>query len=359
MILNELELVLSEEKETKSKSVASNHKLKIKIKDLRIFSASLSRLIRGGVPILRALEIIKKEITAKSFQLVLVNLHQSLEEGKSLSAGLETGEGNFPRYFIDMVQAGEISGTLERILMLLAKHFEATEERNRKIKEALAYPLFVLGFGVLAMAVLFQWVIPKILPVYDSFGGKLPALTSFTLMASQYFFPALILFILLSGLIFYFLRRFGIGVEILFKSTPLFGELIRQKKLYQFSSLLSLLLESGVSIVSALEAVGGEPQSLARIKALLSEGKSFSVSCQDVSWIRESQLALISAGEEAGHLPEALKDISEDAAREMESRIQILMKLLEPSLILIVGLVTGFVVLSVILPIIEMNGLVQ
>lgn len=356
MLLNDLDLILNENEETSSKPKRLIQKLgnKLKGRDLKQFSTSLARLLRGGVPILRTFQILQKEIRSKSFKATLSQLEKALEQGKSLSSALES-EGHFPIYYVDMIKAGEISGTLDQILGLLSKHLEDSEDRKRKIREALAYPMFVLGFGILAMAVLFQWVIPKILPVYDSFGGKLPALTAFTLKLSEYFVPGMILLLALTAAAIYFLKKSGVQTEFLFSRAPLLGELFRQKKVYQFGSLLSLLLESGVPIVSALQAAGGDEE----IKVLISEGKSFSASCQGIRWIKESQLALIHAGEEAGQLPEALKDMSEDAAHEMESRIQILMKLLEPSLILLVGLATGFVVLSVILPIIEMNGLVQ
>jgi len=369
MPVNELEILLGEiEGKRPSKanlSFISTKPFKTRLgnKNLRLFSSSLARLLQGGVSLLRALEITGREFSKGSFQAILSGIKESIQQGQSLSGALRSSS-SFPLYFVQMVEAGELSGTLDKVLESLSEHLEKEEERRRKIKEALAYPVLVLSLGLVTFGVLLKVVLPKIAQVYEDLGGELPGITKGILLLSHAFLPVALGGILVVGLLFFALKRSKDSLFPYLLKLPFLGKFLRKTKLMQFSSLLSLMLQSGIPILQAVESTGktfgrGGEKDFLQIRESLSQGKSLSQTLEGIPWTEESALALILSGEESGKLPEALSQISKEAQKEIESQAHLLLKLLEPSLILGIGLLVGFVVVSAILPILEMNTLVR
>lgn len=344
---------------------AQASKFGLKRKELRLFSSTLSRLLRGGVPLLRALETGQRASGREATRRILAALAQRIRQGESLSGALEAFPGTFPLYFSRMVKAGEISGTLDLIFERLARHLEKEEEIRRKIKEALAYPALVLVLGVATLFVLLHWVIPKMALVYEGFGNELPGITKVVLLVSRVSLPAFLILSVLSVLSFIlFKKRKDLLFSMLLKF-PVVGDMLKQNLLLQFSSMLALLLESAIPMLSALEMVKETSPNnifrndLDRVQASLSQGKRLSEAIEGLSWCPESATVLIHSGEESGKLPEALTEIAEDSSKELESRIQFLVKLLEPGLILTVGIVVGVIVISALLPILELDLLAR
>ncbi len=335
-IADELELLV-EEKQKRNFSKCST-------KELCLFASSLNRLLEGGVPLLKSLQVIQRESPRPTFKEVLTRLEEEIRQGKSVSQALGD-QKLFPSYFIQMVQAGELSGNLDKVLGLLAEYLEKEEERKRKIKEALAYPCLILGLGFATFFVLLKWVVPKLASVYSDFGAELPLVTRIVLALSDFFIPFVILFLIALGAFAFFLRK---KKE---KLLPFF----RKSFLSRFASLLSIELQSGIPILQALDSFGD----LGRARELLSEGRGFADSLKGYGWVSEKDLALISSGEESGKLPEALAQVARESQRDMESQANLMIKLLEPALILGVGLAVGFIVVSTILPILEINELVR
>lgn len=369
MPVNELDLILGEIEGKRSSKASLTFvsrkpfKTRLRNKDLRLFSSSLARLLQGGVSLLRALEITGKEFSKGSFQEILSQIKESIRQGQSLSGALRSAS-SFPLYFIQMIEAGELSGNLDKVLHSLSEHLEREEERRRRIKEALAYPSLVLLCGLVTLTVLLKVVIPKIALVYEDLGGTLPGMTQAILILSHFLLP-----LVLAGtfLIVAFFSAFRKKREFLFPyllKLPFLGNLLRKTFLTQFSSLLSLMLQSGIPILQAIESVGRTfgremEKDFSHIRESLSQGKALSGAVQDIPWIQERALALILSGEESGKLPEVLEQISKETQKEIESQAHFLLKLLEPSLILGIGVIVGFIVVSAILPILEMNELVR
>lgn len=371
MPLDELDLLLEETIKRRPSSGLSlplpkgrfSLQSSLKRKDLRLFAQGLARLLQGGVPLLRSLEIIGKEFKKSSFQVALIQIKESIQQGRSLSEALKECS-SFPSYFIQMVEAGELSGNLDKVLQSLAEHLEREEERRRKTKEALAYPSLVLLCGLFTLIVLLEVVIPKIALVYEDLGGELPGMTQAILILSRFLLPLTLGSSVLIALFFFAFRK---KKEILlpyFLKLPFLGNFVKRTFLTQFSSLLSLMLQSGIPILQAIESVGrtfgkGIDKDFSHILESLSQGKALSQSLEGISWCGESTLALILSGEESGKLPEVLEQISKETQKEIESQAHFLLKLLEPSLILGIGIIVGFIVVSTILPILEMNELVR
>ena len=380
MQLDELELILDPEiRKEKTRTPAfrkkpasideeplpSAAKIRLKRKELRLFASTCSRLLRGGVPILRALEASQREFKNGPYVSMLKLLAEKIRQGASLSQALEAPPAAFPIYFSKMVKAGEMSGTLEQILERLARHLAKEEEMRRKIREALAYPALVLSLGITTLFVLLEWVIPKMTSVYESFGSRLPFLTRAVLLASKLFLPAVCLALFLLMLTAFLLRKHKDLISSWFLKLPVAGELYRHILLSQFCSLLSLELASGIPILQALDSVKDTfsnalfQRDLGQVRESLAQGQRLAEAMQGLSWVKESSLALIYSGEEAGKLPEALAEEAQDSEQELESRAQVLVKLLEPGMILGVGLVVGIIVIAALLPILELDMLAR
>lgn len=364
-MLTELDLILEETVKEKRKpaEISKRGKMRFKMKTLRIFTQSLSRLLGGGVPLISALEALENESNDKSFKTSLGRIKDRIRQGESFSQALN--KESLPPYFIQMLEAGELSGNVSEILRLLSEHLLTQEERRRKILEAVIYPSLVLGLGIVSFFILLQFVIPRITQVYQDFEGELPRLTQWIIALSHFSIPFILFVLFFFGFTLYGLRARKDLMIGLFSKLPFVSGLIEKNLLAQFSSLFSLLLKSGIPMLTALQSVSGifSSQALKKdfeeIKVQIAEGTGVTQALRSLSWIGESQRALIRSGEESGKLPEAFEVIQKEASIELESQIHFALKVLEPLLIVIVGLVIGLIVVGAILPILEMSELVR
>lgn len=366
-MLTELDLIMDQgiKEERKWTRRPPPKRLRSSSPRLRLFAQSLARLLEGGVPLIRSLEILERESKDQSFKLLLSQIKDWIREGESLSEAMAKEPRATPEYFTQMLEAGELSGTLPQVLKLLSDHLTKEEERKRKIIEAIAYPSLVFILGLTNFFILLQFVIPKITQVYEDFGGKLPILTQAIISLSHLVIPLAVLIVLTFGFLVYgFRNKNDLFLKLLTK-LPLIGSLIQQSFLSQFSSLFSLLLKSGIPVLKALESVSNTfpSQSLRNdfegIKAQISEGISLTQALNGLSWVTDTSKALIASGEESGKLPEAFDSIQKETAAEFESHIHFLLKILEPLLIVTVGIAIGFIVVGALLPILEMSELIQ
>lgn len=345
-------------------SIAGREKLSRK--ELQLFASSLSSMLEGGISLLRGLQIITKQMSGRKHVLVIVKrVENAVRQGKSLSDAFREQPSVFPVFFIEMTAAGEMSGTLSIVLNQVAGYLEKEEERGRKIREALAYPLFVLFLGVITFFVLLKFVIPKIATVYDDFDGTLPLLTRLTLTASEWAVPAVFGGLLLSVPVIYWLRKNRSLAASWAMKLPLIGEILKQHLLSFFSSLLALELRSGITILTALESVqktlswGFFQRDIEALRTHLCQGEDLSDGLTAIDWVDDNAAVLIQAGQESGRLPESLEQVSRESVAAFESKVHFALKLFEPILILTVGVFVGFIVISAVLPILEINTLVR
>jgi type II secretory pathway component PulF len=213
----DLELLLEEPASFKGSS-PKERKIKLSRKSLRRFASSLARLLEGGVSLLRALQVIQEKSPQKSYVSLLKEIQEKVSQGESLSAALSSFPQSFPNYFIQTLQAGELSGSVDKVLHTLALYLEKEEERMRKVKEALAYPVLVLVLAFVTLLILLQYVIPKIASLYGDYEASLPALTRFVLGLSSLALPLGIGFILsLGGIAFLWNRKKEAFLSFFFK----------------------------------------------------------------------------------------------------------------------------------------------
>lgn len=275
-------------------------------------------------------------------------------EGKSLSQCFSLFPSVFPPYQLSLLEAGEASGRMEEVLECIARKIEREEETRGKVREAVAYPAFIAFFGLATVLILLIWIVPRIASVYDDFGEPLPGFTRWVIGLSRgmkFLVPGLLLAMAVSLPVIGKLSR-RLGPSLM--KAPLFGTLWRSSELGRKTHLLSLLLRSGVPLLRALEAAGERAagQRVAR-------GETLSEAFGEIPFINASALALIQAGEESGALAECLEEISRASARDLETAARMILKLLEPALILAVGTVTGFVAVAMILPIMSLSSVAR
>lgn len=356
------ELLLLLENETEKK--VSTRAARLKTKELKLFSQSLSRLLEGGIPVLRALECLEQTCKNRRLENFLKQTKDDVRQGAGFSNAIENAQAA-PEYFSQIVYAGEVSGTMAHVLAELGGYLEKEETLKAKVREALAYPALILLMGAVTLGVLLQVVIPKLATVYQDFGAELPGITKIILTLSHLFLPAAALFCAgLTALIFLAFKKKETFNALLYR-LPVAGSFLKACVLIQFTRLLSLLLESGVSILEALSLTEKTftssliKEDISKLRQKLEQGEGFSKGLDDIGWMDPLSKMLAASGEESGRLPAFLAQIARDGQAQLESRIQMAVKLLEPGMILVIGLVVGFIVIGTVLPIFDISGLMR
>lgn len=332
--------------------------------ELRLFALNLSRLLEGGIPLLRALELIGKQARDKDFRDALGGIREDIKQGLSFSEALQKRADIFPPFFVQAVQAGELSGSLDKILNLLFRHLQRIQDSQRKMLAAAVYPAFLLALGLVTMGILLHFVVPRISQIYQELGSDLPWITRMILFLSHSFFPFLLILAAAAALL---ITRALALKENFFRfliRIPFASGILKNGCIQQLFSLLYLLLQGGIPILQALAAAapvsaGFVQKDFEGVRESLKQGIPFSDALRKIDWLDETALALIRSGEESGKLPEAIWQVAEEARSNGEAKSELMIKFLEPLLILILGAAVGFIAVAVLLPILEMNVWIQ
>lgn len=352
-----------------SASAAVAHKPlgRIKRSEITVFSRQLSSLLKSGVPILTAINIIMEQSENINFRAVLANIYNIIKNGGTFSSALET----YPRYFsvlyVAMVSAGENSGALAGSLLRIADYRAKQEEMLSRFRMAMAYPLLMALVGMATIVFMLTFVMPRLMGIFSNLGQKLPLPTRILLVTSQGLCRWWLWIILIIAAVIFLIKRqlktkIGrIYWSILKLHIPIFGKFSLKADLACFSRTLELLIKSGLPILKALEiaiqVLGNEviKEKLAKSCKALEQGGSFGRSMKDSKLLPLFMINLISVGEESGNLAEALAEVADAYERDTDEMIRIMSSLLEPLMILCMGLVVGFIVVSMLLPIFEIN----
>jgi len=341
--------------------------VKIKPQQITLFSRQLASLLRAGVPILSAINIIEQESENLNFKHILSEIKSSLKEGGSFSLSLSKFPKIFSPLYISLVKTGEDSGALSDALLRIAQYRQKEEEFLSKFRIALAYPLLMVIVGIATIFFMLTFVLPRISQIFLNLGQSLPLPTRIVLGVSAFLKAKIwgILFILFLFILI-FLRYLKIEKGKLnfdrFKlKIPILGIFILKTELARFSRTLEILIKNGVSIIRSIELsipvlhnrILRECFSNSLLQ--LKQGGSFGKSLKEYQIIPLFMSNLISVGEESGRLSEALGEIAYTYEKDTEETIRIFTTLLEPLLILIIGGIIGFIVIAMLLPIFEMN----
>lgn len=355
-------LSLHEEKKIQKLSI------RFKIKELAQFCTRLGELITAGLPLLRALNILQRQFANTGLGGMIAEIHNQVRDGASLSEALSSYP-NVPPILPALISAGEASGNLDYALKEAGDIFNSELELRSKIKSALFYPSLILCFGILTIFFLLSFVIPKVSEIFIDLGQRLPLITRMVLFFSHGFARLwwLIIFLAIGG---YFSFKKAVSTtqgklvwERIKLSLPIINKLILYREYILFTRTLGMLIKSGVPVVKAVELASSVLSlehvriRLTRASRSLKEGESISKSLEGI--FPEDITDIIAVGEESGNLENSLITVADNYERELDYRLKIGTQLLEPLLILAVGIIVGVIVVAMLLPIFELNTLIR
>lgn len=345
---------------------------RVKATEILVFTRQLSTIVNAGLPLLQGLDILAEQTEDARFANVLQEIGSSVEGGESFSEALRKHPRIFSDLYVSMVRAGEASGNLDNVLMQLADYLESMEELKRRIRSAMTYPVVAFSMIVLIAAGLIVWVVPQFAEIFSSFDKALPAPTQLLIYASEILrsWKMLIVVAAFIGgvLAFRVYRATENGryvTDRLMLRLPVFGKLLRKVAISRFSRTLSTLTRSGVAILAALEIVERTAGNEVFARAIRKAGDSVRGGETLADPLARSQefpamvTRMIGVGEKTGALEQMLSKISDFYDSEVKAAVDSLTSLIEPILILMMGIVVGGIVIALFMPILQLSSLVQ
>lgn len=340
---------------------------KVSIRDLSVFTRQLSDLLEAGLPLVRALTVLQKQTENRFLQSVISDLRDFVQDGNPLSASLGKHPRIFSSLYVSMVRSGETGGSLENVLLRLAEFQESQEELNTTVRQAMAYPALMAIVGTVTIFVLITFVIPKIVSMFQDLNQTLPLPTVILLNIS--YFIRDFWWILAGGcfLIYFAFVRITkthegkLIIDRLKLTLPLMGQLTLRAEIARFARTLSTLLNNGVPILEALSVVINimENETLKEDTRLaqreVREGSNLAGGLSKGSYFPIFVNNMIAVGEESGALEKALLKVAISYEREVDKAVKVMTSLLEPFMILTMGLIIGFIVIAMLLPIFEIS----
>jgi len=344
---------------------------KVKSREITIFSRQLASLLKSGVPILTALNIIREQTDNVNLKNTLQNIHSAIKDGATFSSVLAQYSQTFSPLYIAMIRTGEDSGALPEALIRIADYRAKQEEMLSRFRMAMAYPVLMAMVGVGTIIFMFTFVMPRLMQIFVNMGQDLPLPTRILISISQGLRQWWTGIALISLIIILIIRRHTktkagrISLSIFKLHLPIFGKFVLKAELARFSRTLELLIRNGIPILRAIDiaipVLENEiiKDQLRQSYKELEQGGSFGRSLKKSKLFPIFMSNLIIVGEESGRLDESLAETASSYERDTDEAIRIMASLLEPLMILGMGLIVGFIVVSMLLPIFEINVMVR
>ncbi len=345
--------------------------VRIPRREVVLFTRQLSTLIESGVNIINALNIILNQASNRYFRAILKDIISKIKDGKPLSESLRHYPHTFSNLYTAMISSGEAGGNLEQVLKRLAEFMEKEEEFKNSLRASLTYPLFVFMVSVLTVIVLLVFVIPRLVAMFEDMGQVLPLPTKILINISgfsrSYWWLILaIIFIFIFLLRQMYRRPKGrIILDNLKLKAPVLGGVILKSEISRMMRTLSFLVSAGIAIISAMDIAISVMENqilkieVERFKGRIADGLSLSQCLGGSKLFPAFVTNIVMIGEETGKLDSSLLRIADDYEKEVDRSLKALTRLLEPVIILVMGLVVGFIVLSMLLPIFQINLIVR
>jgi type IV pilus assembly protein PilC len=344
---------------------------RVKLKDVAVFSRQFATMINSGLSLLRSLYILADQTENKALAAVINQVRLDVEKGSSLSAALAKHPKAFNRLYISMVRAGEIGGVLDSVLLRLADTIEKQVELRRKVKSAMTYPVVVAILVLLIVTAMLLFVIPMFEDLYRELGGKLPAPTQILINVSK--LARKLWFLIIGGeiaLVFGFRKWINSEEgrkrwDALKLRMPIFGGLVRKTALARFGRTLSALVRSGVPILESLDIVAETSGNYVVASAVrdtqqaVKRGDPLSRKLEDHPVFPPMVVQMMAVGEETGALDEMLDKIADFYDQEVEATVDALTSLIEPLLIVVMGICVGGMVIALYMPMFNIIKLIK
>jgi len=344
---------------------------KVGEREITFFTRQLATMLRAGVPLLQSFEIVARGHSNPRFSRLVMDLKSRVETGSSLSQAFREHPAQFDNLYCNLVHAGETAGMLDGILDRLATYKEKILAIKSKIKSALFYPISVITVAILVIWVIMVWVIPAFKAIFQSFGADLPAPTLIVMAMSDFVvkywwlgFLAIVATIV--GLSFLHRRSaaFRVALDRLSLKVPVVGQILEKATIARWTRTLQTMFAAGVPLVESLDAVGGAcgnqvfTQATKKIQTEVSTGTSLTNAMTNSKLFPNMVLQMTQIGEESGSLDNMLGKIAEFYEREVDDAVAALSSLLEPLIIVFLGVVIGGLVVAMYLPIFKLGQVV-
>ncbi|GAB2803619.1 type II secretion system F family protein [Halomonas shantousis] len=342
---------------------------KIKPRDVTLFARQMATMIRAGVPVLQAFGVVAESLKNPAMRNMVETLMNDVAAGSSFSEALAQHPAHFDRMFVNMVAAGEQSGTLDRMLERVASYKEKIDSLKARVRKALYYPAAVILVGIGVTALLLIKVVPQFESLFRGFGAELPAFTRLTIalseMAQQYWLYALGIMVVSVFALRLAIRRspaFAYRAHHLLLRLPVIGDILDKSSVARFSRTLATTFNAGVPLVESLDTAAGATgnrvyqKAITRIREDVSSGQQLHFAMRNAGQFPVMAIQMVSIGEEAGSLDAMLNKVADFYEEDVDNKVDALTSLLEPFIIVVLGVLVGGLVISMYLPIFEMGS---
>ncbi|NIA55426.1 type II secretion system F family protein [Massilia sp. TW-1] len=356
---------------TKVKKKVYRSGKKIQDKDLTLFTRQLATMMKAGVPLLQSFDIVGKGHANPSMSKLIMDLRADIETGTSLNNAFRKYPLYFDPLFCNLVGAGEQAGILEDLLTRLAIYKEKTLALKSKIKGALMYPCAIMAIAFIVTAVIMIWVVPAFKSVFSSFGANLPAPTLIVMGISDFVVQwAWIIFPSIFAALYFFFQTWRRSLKMqqamdrILLRLPVFGDVIRKATIARWTRTLSTMFAAGVPLVEALDSVGGASgnnvylEATKKIQTEVSTGTSLTVAMQNANVFPNMVTQMVSIGEESGALDGMLGKVADFYEEEVDEAVKTLSSLMEPLIMVVLGVLIGGLVIAMYLPIFKLGSVV-
>lgn len=356
---------------TKVKKKVFRSGKKITDKDITLFTRQLATMMKAGVPLLQSFDIVAKGHSNPSVAKLVQDIRADVETGSSLNQAFRKFPLYFDTLFCNLVAAGEQAGILEDLLTRLAIYKEKTLAIKSKIKSAMFYPVSILVVAFVVTSVIMIWVVPAFKEVFKSFGADLPAPTLFVMAISDYFVANwYIIFGSIFATLYLFFQswRRSAKVQRIMDRTllqlPIFGDVIRKATIARWTRTLATMFAAGVPLVESLDSVGGASgnavyiDATKKIQTEVSTGTSLTAAMQNSEVFPNMVTQMVAIGEESGALDQMLGKVADFYEQEVDDAVESLSSLMEPLIMVILGVLIGGLVVAMYLPIFKLGAVV-
>ena len=351
--------------------VKSTRKKRITQEDITVFTRQLATMMKAGLPLMQAFEIVARGHSNPSMTQMLMQVRADVEQGSALGKSFSKYPKYFDRFYCNLVSAGETGGVLEGLLDKLAVYKEKTQAIKKKVKTALTYPIAIMVVAVALIFVMMMFVLPAFGEVYSSMGAELPGLTQIVMSMSKFFVKygwVMIVAIILAGFGLYKLHQkspaFQKRVDSIMLRLPIFGPIVRKATIARWSRTTATLFAAGVPLVEVLDSVAGAAgnilyeEATKDIQAKVTQGLSLTSSMQSTEMFPNMIIQMAAIGEESGSLDDMLNKAAEFYAEEVDNSVSQLSSLMEPVIMVVLGSTIGVLLVAMYLPLFNLGNVV-
>jgi type IV pilus assembly protein PilC len=341
---------------------------KVKEKDIILFARQFSTMIDAGLPIIQCLDILHTQQDNTTFKKVLKQVKESVEGGATMAEALKAFPKHFDSLFVNMIAAGEAGGILDTILRRLAAYMEKAARLKARVKGAMTYPLATLAIAIIVLAVILVFVIPVFEEMFTDFGSELPAPTQFVVFLSD-MVKSKILYIIAAAILFgfafkkyYATEKGRDATDALVLKLPVFGMLLRKVAVAKFTRTMGTMLTSGVAILEALDIVAktagnrSVEKAIYNVRSGIAEGRTMADPLTESGVFPPMVCQMISVGESTGALDAMLEKIADFYDEEVDQAVENMTALIEPIMLVFLGVTIGGLVIAMYLPIFKLAG---